>query len=54
MLILSPTEQGLADFRGDPRWIDPADTPVAAWTDDYVNLFGAIQRRYFPVPAPAG
>lgn len=51
VLILSPTEQGLADFRLDPRWIDPADTDVAAWTDDYVNLFGAMQRRYFP-PQP--
>ena len=52
VLILSPTEQGLADFRVDPRWIDPADTDVAAWTDDYVNLFGAMQRRYFP-PVPS-
>ncbi len=52
VLILSPTEQGLTDFRSDPRWIDPADTDVAAWTDDYVNLFGAMQRRYFP-PAPS-
>ena len=51
-LILSPTEQGLADFRRDPRWIDPTETDVTAWTDDYVNLFGAMQRRYFP-PEPA-
>ncbi|MGV9010620.1 fused MFS/spermidine synthase [Brevundimonas sp.] len=53
VLILSPTEQGLADFRTDPRWIDPAATDVAAWTDDYVNLFGAIRRRYLPAPSPA-
>lgn len=52
VLILSPTEQGLSDFRIDQRWVDPADTDVAAWTDDYVNLFGAMRRRYQPVAVP--
>lgn len=44
-LAISPTEQGLADFREDPRWRTLADTDVRPWTDDYVNLFGALIRH---------
>ena len=49
-LILSPTEQGLADFRRDARWKTPAPTTVRPWTDDYVNLFGSLWRSQFPPP----
>lgn len=49
-LIISPTEAGLADFRRDARWKQPAETSVRAWTDDYVNLLGAIWRSRFPPP----
>jgi hypothetical protein len=44
-LILSPTEAGLAEFRGQPQWGELADTEVRPWTDDYVNLFGALWRH---------
>jgi hypothetical protein len=43
-LILSPTLQGLSDFRADDRWNTPARTAVRPWTDNYVNLFGALRR----------
>jgi len=43
-LILSRTELGLADFRGDSRWTQPQPTQVRPWTDDYVNLFGSLWR----------
>ena len=51
-LILSPTEQGLADFRADTRWRTPNPTSVRPWTDDYVNLFGSLWRslRYQDQP----
>ena len=44
-LILSPTEAGLAEFRGDPRWTSLPSTGVRPWTDDYVNLFGSLWRQ---------
>jgi SAM-dependent methyltransferase len=44
-LILSPTAEGLAEFRADPRWRTLAETDVKPWTDDYVNLFGALVRQ---------
>ncbi|NBB51781.1 spermidine synthase [Rhizobium sp. CRIBSB] len=44
-LVISPTEQGLADFRTDPLWETLPDTDVRPWTDDYVNLFGAMVRN---------
>ena len=49
-LILSPTAQGLADFHADDRWHTPARTAVRPWTDDYVNLFGSLQRSMFDTP----
>jgi hypothetical protein len=49
-LILSPTAQGLADFRADARWHTPARTAVRPWTDDYVNLFGSLQRSMQDTP----
>ena len=45
-LILSPTEAGLAEFRGDPRWTSLPSTEVRPWTDDYVNLFGSLWRQF--------
>jgi predicted O-methyltransferase YrrM len=44
-LILSPTEAGLAQFRETGRWQVIADTEVRPWTDDYVNLVGALWRH---------
>lgn len=44
-LILSPTEAGLAQFRGSPDWEVIADTEVRPWTDDYVNLVGSLWRH---------
>lgn len=43
-LAISPTPEGLADFRADGRWRKLAPTEVRPWTDDYVNLFGALMR----------
>lgn len=43
-LVISPTAEGLADFRADGRWRKLAPTKVRPWTDDYVNLFGALIR----------
>ena len=45
-MILSPTEQGLAEFRSDPRWSSLPETQVRPWTDDYVNLFGSLWRHF--------
>ena len=45
-LILSPTEAGLAAFRRRPEWRTIADTEVRPWTDDYVNLAGALWRHF--------
>ncbi|WIY68351.1 fused MFS/spermidine synthase [Aquidulcibacter paucihalophilus] len=49
-LILSPTAEGLRDFSADQRWNSPARTAVRPWTDDYVNLFGSLQRSMFDTP----
>ena len=49
-VAISPTEAGLADFRGRPIWRDVPDTDVRPWTDDYVNLFGALWRAFRPPP----
>ena len=43
-LVLSPTAEGLADFRADTRWRTAKYTEVRPWTDDYVNLFGSLWR----------
>ena len=44
-VIISRTPAGLAPFINDPRW-KPADPHgVRPWTDDYVNLVGALWRR---------
>lgn len=45
VLVLSPTPEGLAPFDIDPRWQGNIPTTTAPWTDDYVNLFGALIRE---------
>lgn len=45
-LILSPTDEGLAEFRGQAQWRTLAETDVRPWTDDYVNLFGSLWRHF--------
>lgn len=47
VLILSATPAGLADFVTDPGWKTIAGTDVRPWTDDYVNLWGALMRGSF-------
>lgn len=44
VIVLSPTSQGLEPFRIDARWQEGLQTETAPWTDDYVNLFGALSR----------
>lgn len=44
-LAISPTAEGLADFQDDSRWRKLEPTEVRPWTDDYVNLFGALVRQ---------
>src|SRR5690606_11735405 len=44
-LIRSPTEEGMALFADDPRWRVIAPNDVRPWTDDYVNVVGAILRE---------
>lgn len=45
VVMLSPSEEGLAEFRADPRWDTLADPHLRPWTDDYVNLFGSLWRH---------
>jgi hypothetical protein len=45
-LILSPTEEGLSDFRDQRQWRVLVETDVKPWTDDYVNLFGSLWRHF--------
>ena len=49
-VVISPTGRGLADFRGRPNWREVPETGVRPWTDDYVNLFGALWRSFRPPP----
>jgi len=49
-VVISPTERGLADFRGRTNWREVPETSVRPWTDDYVNLFGALWRSFRPPP----
>jgi predicted O-methyltransferase YrrM len=45
-MVLSPTPEGLAELRGRPLWDPPGPaTDVRPWTDDYVNLAGAVWRH---------
>jgi SAM-dependent methyltransferase len=44
-LIIGRSPAALARFAGDPRWTPSDPTKVRPWTDDYVNLPGALWRR---------
>lgn len=43
-LVVGRSEAALADFRSDPRWRSPPVSKARPWTDDYVDLFGALWR----------
>lgn len=45
-MIIAPTEAGIAPYRNDGRWRQLQPTDVRPWTDDYVNLFGALMRQW--------
>jgi hypothetical protein len=44
-VIVGRTPQALALFAADHRWRRTDPTAVRPWTDDYVNLVGALYRR---------
>ena len=44
-LIVARSPAGLALFAHDPRWQATEPDKVRPWTDDYVNLVGALYRR---------
>lgn len=44
-LIVGKSEAALAPYRQDSRWRTLEATGVRPWTDDYVNLFGALVRQ---------
>jgi len=43
-LIIARNEAALADFKADGRWTKSDYGKVKPWTDDYVDLFGALIR----------
>lgn len=43
-MVIARDPRVLEAFRADPRWIEPPETATRIWTDDYVNLFGALVR----------
>ncbi len=45
-LLIGKGEAAMAPFRQDPRWRALQPTTVRPWTDDYVNLFGALVRQW--------
>lgn len=45
VVVMSPTSEGLEPFRIDARWREDLETDVRPWTDDYVDLFGALVRE---------
>ncbi|MDP3659368.1 spermidine synthase [Phenylobacterium sp.] len=44
-LIIGHTAQALAGFAADPRWEASQPNLVRPWTDDYINLPGALYRQ---------
>ncbi|MDO9607145.1 MAG: fused MFS/spermidine synthase [Brevundimonas sp.] len=44
-LIIGKSDAALAPYREDSRWRTLEATGVRPWTDDYVNLFGALVRQ---------
>ncbi|MFN4287098.1 MAG: fused MFS/spermidine synthase [Brevundimonas sp.] len=45
VVIISATPEGLEPFRESGAWRTVADIDVRPWTDDYVDLVGAIRRN---------
>ena len=43
-IVIAKDPRALDAFRADPRWSTPALSTTRIWTDDYVNLFGALVR----------
>ena len=44
-VIVARDAQALETFRADPRWTTPLASNERLWSDDYVNLFGALLKR---------
>jgi SAM-dependent methyltransferase len=44
-VLVGRSAAALAPFRNDPRWRPAGPLQVRPWTDDYVNLPGALWRR---------
>jgi SAM-dependent methyltransferase len=44
-VIVGRNPQAIAQFAKDPRWVEANPNFVRPWTDDYVNLIGALWRR---------
>jgi hypothetical protein len=44
-VIVGRSREALARFTADPRWEPTHPDAVRPWTDDYVNLVGALYRR---------
>lgn len=45
VVMAAKSPAALATFRADPRWQAGDPGKVAAWTDDYMNLIGALLRK---------
>lgn len=44
-VLIAKGPEGLADFAEDPRWRAGLVAETRPWTDDYVDLFGAVLRQ---------
>lgn len=47
-VIIARNDAALDGFRADGRWSEWNAGGVKPWTDDYVNLFGALRRHMWP------
>jgi hypothetical protein len=43
-IIVARNAETIAMLRADPRWTSPPASQAPVWSDDYVNLFGALLR----------
>ncbi len=43
-MVIARDPRALEAFAADPRWTTPPQSTARVWTDDYVNLFGALLR----------
>ncbi|HEY3949817.1 fused MFS/spermidine synthase [Phenylobacterium sp.] len=53
-VIVARTPEALAQFAADDRWKPTEPDRVRPWTDDYVNLVGALWRRMRETKAKTG